>query len=118
MNIRSGVFSAVKRLGGPPNRPPDAPDLFCLIAATSNVCAWTSATLAAIERATAARFMRAILVGLRMLGVIDDQHVDLVACRLELEAKLIAERLKDRRAIRWLRGPEAQVVRHPLHLPV
>src|SRR5215475_8348764 len=55
MNWLTGVLVAVKLLAAPPNRPPDAPDLFCLIAATSNDCAWRSAVLANAARTR--RFM-------------------------------------------------------------
>src|SRR5690349_20010175 len=110
MNTTAGVFVAVNRLGGPPNRPPCSPDLFCLIAATSKACASASAISTA--------FMRPILVGLRWPRVIDHEDVDSVAGGFELQAKLIAERLEDGWTVLPLRGVHAQILRHPLHLPV
>src|SRR5665213_3885423 len=58
MNCTTGMFVAVNLLGGPPSRPPFSPDLFSLIAATSNAgdgfACWPSTSAAAIVNSTPA----------------------------------------------------------------
>src|SRR6185436_19205878 len=104
MNWRSGTLVAVQRPAGPPKPPFSSPDLFCLMAATSNVgdgaCACRIATDAAATTATINFFMAKILVGLGPLGVVDHEDVHAVAHRFELETELVAKRLKDSRSLR------------------
>src|SRR4051812_30593114 len=57
-------------------------------------------------------------ISLGALGMVDDEDVYAFARRFELEPELIAKGLEDRRAIRPLRGVDAQIVRDPLHFPI
>src|SRR6185436_11279262 len=104
MNWRSGTLVAVQRPAGPPKPPFSAPDLFCLIAATSNVgdgaCARSIATDATATMANINFFMAKILVGLGTFGVVDHEDVHAVAHRFELQPELVAKRLEDPRSFR------------------
>ena len=50
--------------------------------------------------------------------MIDHQDVHPISSGFEFQAQLIAKRLKDRRAVRLLRGVAAQIIRHPLNFPI
>jgi len=57
-------------------------------------------------------------IGLRSLGVVDDEDVHAVARRLELETKLLPKGCEHRRPFRPARAVDAQIIGHPLHFPV